>query len=141
MASPTTRDGPALAIAIRDRSSQVRAPTLGPRFRVGVNTGVAVIGNVGAGYHRSFSVIGDTTNVAARLQGLSTPGHITIAGRTVAEVNTETDVVIDVRPMGLADLKGKASPTEAFELLSVTSAGERRRSTAARPLDYAQPNG
>ena len=111
------------AIAIRDRSAGVRASDEWPRFRVGVNTGVAVIGNVGAGPHRSFSVIGDTTNVAARLQGLSTPGHITIGGRTLHEAETEPDVIIDVRPLGHTDLKGKTEPTEAFELLSV-SAGE-----------------
>ena len=113
------------AIAVRDRSDDVRASTDWPRFRVGVNTGVAMIGNVGAGTHRSFAVIGDTTNVAARLQGLSTPGHITIGGRTLDEVNTGPDVIVDVRPMGLVDLKGKSEPTDAFELLSVATAPER----------------
>ncbi len=113
------------AVAIRDRSADVRASEDWPRFRVGVNTGVVVIGNVGAGAQRSFSVIGDTTNVAARLQGLATPGHITIAGRTLDEVNTEPDVIIDVRPLGPTDLKGKTEPTEAFELLSVSGAGHR----------------
>jgi adenylate cyclase len=109
------------AIAVRDRSADVRASNDWPRFRVGVNTGVAVIGNVGAGSQRSFSVIGDTTNVAARLQGLSTPGHITIAGRTLDEASAEPDVIVDVRPLGPADLKGKSEPTEAFELLSVSA--------------------
>jgi class 3 adenylate cyclase len=108
------------AIAIRDRSADVRASDDWPRFRVGVNTGVAVIGNVGAGAQRSFAVVGDTTNVAARLQGLSRPGHITIGGRTLDEVNAEPDVIVDVRPMGPKDLKGKSEPTEAFELLGVT---------------------
>ncbi len=109
------------AIAIRDRSAQVRESDDWPRFRVGVNTGIVVIGNVGAGAQRSFSAIGDTTNVAARLQGLSTPGHITIGSRTLDEANAEPDVIIDVRPMGSADLKGKSEPIDAFELLSVSS--------------------
>ena len=109
------------AIAIRDRSASARRSEDWPRFRVGVNTGTVVIGNVGAGAQRSFSAIGDTTNVAARLQGLSTPGHITIASRTLDEANAEPDVVIDVRPMGSTDLKGKAEPTDAFELLSVVT--------------------
>lgn len=112
------------AIAIRDRSAEARASDDWPQFRVGVNTGVVAIGNVGAGTQRSFSVIGDTTNVAARLQGLSTPGHITIGNRTLDEVKAEPDVVVDVRPLGPTDLKGKTEPTEAFELLSVTAAGE-----------------
>ena len=89
-----------------------------------MNTGVAVIGNVGAGAQRSFAVIGDTTNVAARLQGLSTPGHITIGGRTLDEANAEPDVIVDVRPLGPTDLKGKTEPTEAFELLSVSAADD-----------------
>lgn len=108
------------AIAIRDRSDRVRAGHDWPRFRVGVNTGVVAIGNVGAGTQRSFAAIGDTTNVAARLQSLSLPGHITIGGRTLEEVNDEPGVVIDVRPLGAADLKGKSEPTDAFELLSVS---------------------
>ncbi len=110
------------AIAIRDQSAEVRASDDWPQFRVGVNTGVAVIGNVGAGAQRSFAVIGDTTNIASRLQGLSTPGHITLASRTVDAANSEPGVVVDVRPLGLTDLRGKVEPTEAFELLSVTPA-------------------
>jgi adenylate cyclase len=112
------------AIAIRDRSADVRKSDDWPQFRVGVNTGVAVIGNVGAGPQRSFAVIGDTTNIAARLQGLSTPGHITIASRTVDEVNSEAGVTINVRPLGLTVLKGKSEPMEAFELLSMIPARE-----------------
>ena len=107
------------AVAVRDRSADVRSSDDWPQFRVGVNTGVAVIGNVGAGAQRSFAVIGDTTNVAARLQGLSTPGHITISGRTLDEANAEPDVIVDVRSLGPTDLKGKTEQTEAFELLSV----------------------
>ena len=110
------------AVAVRDRSAGARRSDDWPQFRVGVNTGVAVIGNVGAGAQRSFAVIGDTTNVAARLQGLSTPGHITIGSRTLDEANAEPDVVVDVRPLGPTDLKGKSEPTEAFELLSVSVA-------------------
>jgi class 3 adenylate cyclase len=109
------------AIAVRDRSQEARASQDWPRFRVGVNTGVAVIGNVGAGSQRSFSVIGDTTNVAARLQSLSSPGHITIGGRTLNEASDEPDVIVDVRPLGPTDLKGKSEPTDAFELLSVST--------------------
>ncbi len=110
------------AVAIRDRSAHVRASDDWPRFRVGVNTGMAVVGNVGAGAQRSFAVIGDTTNIAARLQGLSTPGHITLASRTVDAARSEPGVVIDVRPLGPTDLKGRSTPMEAFELLSVGAA-------------------
>ncbi len=111
------------AVAIRDRSESVRLDREWPRFRVGVNTGTAAVGNVGGGTQRSFSAIGDTTNVAARLQTLSSPGHITIGGRTLDEVRVDPGVVVDVRPLGPHDLKGKSAPTEAFELLAIGSAG------------------
>jgi class 3 adenylate cyclase len=109
------------AVAVRDRSSRARRSDDWPRFRVGVNTGVAVIGNVGAGTQRSFAVIGDTTNVAARLQGLSSPGRITIAGRTLSEASADPRLVVDARPLGPTDLKGKSEPVEAFELLSLAA--------------------
>jgi class 3 adenylate cyclase len=114
------------AIAIRDRSAGVRASDDWPRFRVGVNTGLAVVGNVGAGSQRSFAVIGDTTNTAARLQGMSAPGNITLAGRTVAAARAEPGTVIDVRSLGAIDLRGKTQSTDAFELVSVSPVREPR---------------
>jgi adenylate cyclase len=109
------------AIAIRDASERVRGSASDwPRFRVGVHSGPAVIGNVGAGTQRSFSVIGDTTNVAARLQGMTTPGHVTVSHRTLEDARAHEGVAIDVRAIGEVALKGKSEPTEAYELLSVS---------------------
>jgi class 3 adenylate cyclase len=116
------------AIALRDTSERVHAGADDwPRFRVGVNTGPVVIGNVGADVHRSFSAIGDTTNVAARLQAMSTPGHITIAERTLREARSTGIGDIEAVSIGAVDLKGKAEPTEAYELVSVgeESGGDR----------------
>ena len=53
-----------------------------PTFRVGVNTGPAVIGNVGVAGRLSFAAIGDTSNVAARLMSAGDPGQVVIAGTT-----------------------------------------------------------
>ena len=104
------------ALAIRDASERLRAARVDwPRFRVGVNTGPAVIGNVGAGPQRSFAVIGDTTNVAARLQGLAEPGHVVIGARTASEAGER----LETAPLGPVLLKGKTEPTDAFELIAV----------------------
>ena len=53
-----------------------------PLFRIGINTGPVVIGNVGADQRRSFTVIGDTANTAARLEALARPGQIVIHSST-----------------------------------------------------------
>jgi class 3 adenylate cyclase len=57
-----------------------------PRFRVGVNTGPALVGNVGAAQMRNYTAIGDTTNLAARLQGVAQPGTVVIGPLTRAQL-------------------------------------------------------
>ena len=83
-----------------------------PRFRVGVNSGPAVIGNVGAAEQRSFTAIGDTTNLAARLQATASPGQVVIGSTTAAAL---TGAVLE--PLGALELKGKSEPVEAFLLV------------------------
>lgn len=83
-----------------------------PRFRIGVNSGPAVVGNVGASGHRSFSVIGDTTNVAARIQSAGEPGQVLLGPATYEQLR---DVAI-VNSLGPVELKGKRAPIELYVL-------------------------
>ena len=85
-----------------------------PRFRAGVNTGPAVIGNVGSVERRSFTAIGDTTNLAARLQAQAEAGQVVIGAPTLAELGDAARVT----PLGVLELKGKSQPVEAFVLLA-----------------------
>jgi class 3 adenylate cyclase len=87
-----------------------------PRFRAGVNTGPALVGNVGAAGQQSFSAIGDTINVAARLQTAAEPGQVVVGARTVSELGGAAVV----EP--LLDLKGKERPVEAFTLVRLEAA-------------------
>jgi adenylate cyclase len=84
-----------------------------PRFRVGVNSGPAVVGNVGSVEQRSFTAIGDTTNVAARLQTVAEAGQVVIGGRTREELG-EAAVVERLEPV---EVKGKTGPIDAFLLV------------------------
>jgi adenylate cyclase len=83
-----------------------------PRFRIGLNTGPAVVGNVGAAQRRNFTVIGDTANTAARFEALATPGRILLGPATNRQLHGE----IEVTPLGPRELKGKADPVEIYEL-------------------------
>jgi class 3 adenylate cyclase len=71
-----------------------------------------VIGNVGAAEQRSFTAIGDTTNLAARLQAAAEPGRVVIGATTAASL---TGAILE--PLGRLDLKGKSEPVEAFRLV------------------------
>ncbi|HJP70256.1 MAG TPA: adenylate/guanylate cyclase domain-containing protein [Candidatus Limnocylindria bacterium] len=89
-----------------------------PRFRVGLNTGLALVGNIGTAELKDFSAIGDTTNLAARLQSFAAPGSIVIGPRTrelIGEAAT-------VRDLGPHELKGKAAPVHLYELLEMSEA-------------------
>jgi class 3 adenylate cyclase len=86
-----------------------------PRFRIGVNTGPAVVGNVGGGGHRSFSVIGDTTNVAARLQSAAEPGSVLVGPLTYERIRDHAAVAA----LGPLQLKGKSQPIEAYALTAL----------------------
>ncbi|TWF74432.1 class 3 adenylate cyclase [Pseudonocardia hierapolitana] len=57
-----------------------------PRFRVGINTGPALVGNIGAAQMRNFTAIGDTTNLAARLEAIAEPGQVVIGAATMRQL-------------------------------------------------------
>jgi class 3 adenylate cyclase len=84
-------------------------------FRVGVNTGRAVVGNVGVEGRHTFTVIGDTTNVAARLLAAAEPGSVVVSAATWAALDGRIDGVA----LGAIALKGKRDPVEVW---SVTGA-------------------
>jgi adenylate cyclase len=86
-----------------------------PRFRVGINTGVAVVGNVGTLEQRSFTAIGDTTNLASRLQGLARPGQVVVGAATLAAAGARPRV----ESLGAVTVKGKRDPIEAYLLIGL----------------------
>jgi hypothetical protein len=88
-----------------------------PQFRVGINSGPALVGNVGSAQLHNFLAIGDTTNVAARLQSYAPPGRVVLGEQTYDLVRGS----VDVRSLGTPDLKGKSVPTEVYELIGLGS--------------------
>ena len=87
----------------------------GRGFRIGINSGPALVGNIGSDELRNFAAIGDTTNLAARLQTFASPGQVVLGARTRELLGTAALV----RPLGDLELKGKSSGTTAFELLGL----------------------
>jgi class 3 adenylate cyclase len=86
-----------------------------PLFRVGIASGPALVGNIGAAEVRNFVAIGDTTNLAARLQTYAPAGSIVISAATYGRIRDQAVV----RPLGAPDLKGKSEPVEVYELLGL----------------------
>ncbi|MBY8858974.1 adenylate/guanylate cyclase domain-containing protein [Nocardia sp. CA2R105] len=83
-----------------------------PRFRVGVNSGPALVGNVGAAQMRNYTAIGDTTNLAARLEGVAEPGTVVIGSTTYAQLGPRAVV----RTLGGITVKGRREPVTCYVL-------------------------
>ena len=71
---------------------------------VGVNFGVARVGNVGAGDVKDFTAVGDVVNTAARLQGCAKPGQVVMAGAVYERVGNRYPRAAEAQ----FDVKGKA---------------------------------
>ena len=103
------------ALAILERTEPLASgPQGGPRFHIGVNSGPALVGNIGSEDYRNFTAIGDTTNLAARLQDIAKPGDVVVGPATAADLDDR----FELSPLGPVHVKGRAQPTEAFGLHS-----------------------
>jgi len=84
-----------------------------PRFRVGINSGEVLAGVVGAGTgHRKHGLIGDTVNLAARLEGQALAGQVVVGAGTYERLPPGA-LVERLPPL---QLKGKTDPVEAYVL-------------------------
>ena len=84
-------------------------------MRVGVHTGMVVVGEMGAGDIREVHAIGETPNVAARIQGEATPGSVCTSAATLRLLKSS----FQTRSMGNRLLKGVAREIELFAVDAV----------------------
>lgn len=90
-----------------------------PQFRIGVNTGSALVGNIGSDELRNYTAIGDAVNVAARLETATEPGEILMGATTYDLVRH----VVTAEPVQPIDAKGKTEPVAAYRLVSISDQG------------------
>jgi class 3 adenylate cyclase len=85
-----------------------------PRLAVGIGAGEALVGNLGSEARMEYTCVGDTVNVAARLEALARPGQtlVTDAVARAAEAGG-----FEFAALGPQTLRGKAQPIELFELV------------------------
>jgi class 3 adenylate cyclase/tetratricopeptide (TPR) repeat protein len=82
--------------------------------RVGINTGLAVLANMGGEIRTEYTAMGDTTNVAARMQAAAVPGTVLISASTYNLVKE----LFDFKPRGATMVKGKSASIETYEVLA-----------------------
>ena len=92
------------------------------QVRVGIATGLVVVGDlIGAGAAQEQAVVGETPNLAARLQALAEPDAVVVADGTRRLLGN----LFELKDLGARDLKGIAGPARAWAALRARSVGSR----------------
>ena len=105
----------AIRRALRDRSSYGAGPGAALAVRIGMNTGLVVVGSIGDNLRMDYTAVGDTTNVAARLQQAAAPGEVVIAEATARLVRGD----VRLAAAGALGVKGRSEPVIAYKVLGL----------------------
>jgi class 3 adenylate cyclase/tetratricopeptide (TPR) repeat protein len=100
------------------------------RMRVGINTGPVVVGTLGNDLRVDFTVVGDTVNLASRMEGLAEPGTTCVT----AETFKLTEGFFRFEGLGKKEIKGKAEPVEVYRVIAPSSRRTRFDVSAERGL-------
>jgi predicted ATPase/class 3 adenylate cyclase len=130
-AEQATHAGLALIDAVVNLRTDIKAEL---QVRVGIATGMVVVGDlIGEGAAKEQAVIGETPNLAARLQAFAEPGTVLICEST----HRLTDGHFEYRNLGPVTLKGWVDPISAWQVLrasGVESRFEAQHKTSLTPL-------
>ena len=110
-------------LAIVEAAPKLETPASAPlHVRVGIATGIVVVGDLlGSGEAQERGVVGDTPNLAARLQTIATPDSVVIGEGTRKLLGD----LFELRDLGPQDLKGVAGPARAYTALRESSRESR----------------
>jgi len=98
------------------------------KMRLGLNSGPVVVGAIGDDLRMDYTAIGDTINLASRMESLASPGTVLVSKNT----HRLTRDFFTFSPLGALPVKGKKDPQEAFILLSPSGVETRLTASVAK---------
>ena len=99
-------------------------------MRMGLNSGPVIVGCIGDDLRMDYTALGDTTNLASRIQDLARPGSVLISGHTHKLVRG----YFEFESLGKRRVKGKRERPETYELVRSTGVESRIQAAKARGL-------
>jgi len=100
------------------------------KIRVGLNSGPVIVGAVGNDLRMDYTALGDTVNLASRMQTTAKPGTVLISSDTHKIARD----FFKFEPLGKVEVKGKEETVEAYQLLEASEVETRIEASVARGL-------
>ena len=129
-AERAVRAGLEIQIAMAERAREIRGDGVQLEARVGIHTGPVVVGTLASGQHRETLAVGDTTNLAARIQGHAEPGTVVVSTATLRLVPG----LFVSESLGAVALKGAAETMELHRIVQQTGVRGRAYVGSLTPL-------
>ena len=117
--------------AIRDYAEEIKKDCgIEFKMRIGLNSGPVIVGSIGDDLRMDYTAVGDTTNMAARMEATAKPGSTLVSKDTYRLVKDffELDTPAKIK------VKGKKEEQEAYELTQVSEIETRFRASVAKGL-------
>jgi class 3 adenylate cyclase/tetratricopeptide (TPR) repeat protein len=100
------------------------------KMRIGLNSGPVVVASIGDDLRMDYTAIGDTTNLASRMESAARPGTVLVPDHTHRLARD----FFDFEPLGKIAVKGKEEPQETYELLRAGKVETRIEAAVAKGL-------
>jgi len=99
-------------------------------MRIGINSGLVIVGSIGDDLRMDYTAVGDTTNLASRIENMAEPGTCLVSNHTYRLARD----FFEFRALGNIKLKGKEQPQKTYELIRTGKAESRIEASIAKGL-------
>ncbi len=100
------------------------------KLRIGLNSGPVIVGNIGDDLRMDYTAVGDTTNLAFRMQSMAKPGATLLSRHT----HKLTRDFFQFESLGKLTVKGKEKPQEAYRLIRLSKVETRIEASVVKGL-------
>lgn len=100
------------------------------KMRIGLNSGPVIVGSIGDNLRMDYTAVGDTTNLASRIENMARPGTCLVSNHT----HRLAREFFEFRSQGKVKVKGKETPLEVFEIFKASEVETRLEASIAKGL-------